>query len=578
MRIAWLLLLPVAFSQGWPSVRWEPFISGLSSPVDIQSPHDGSGRLFVLEQVGRIRLIRNGALVTAPVLDIAARVQFGGEMGLLGLAFPPEFVTKQYFYVNYVDRQRRTIVSRFKINGDVADPSSEEILLAVPQPFTNHNGGQIVFGPRDGYLYIGMGDGGSAGDPQRHGQNPTSLLGKMLRLDTERSSRPTPEIWALGLRNPWRFSFDRETADLYIADVGQGAKEEIDFQPADSAGGENYGWNLMEGTNCYNNSNCTNRADLVRPIFEYGRGDGVSVTGGFVYRGARYPFLQGVYICGDFGNGNIFGVRRAGDGWESTKFANAGSQVSTFGEDEAGEILMADYMRGTIRRLAADPPPLAISAIVSGADFTAAGAPGAIMSLFANAIPGIDGVTAAARYPLPTTLSGVSVRVNGTAAPLYAVTPRQINFQLPWDASGDVSIAVSAGAITAPVFRLRTGQAAPALFAVAQRGVNSSIISASNPALRGETIILYASGLGTVSNAPPVGAAALASPLSMVLGNTEVSIGGRSARIDFAGLAPGFAGLYQINVVVPADAAPGESEVVLRTGGVGSAAFRINVR
>jgi len=578
MRIAWLLLMPVAFGQGWPSVRWEPFVSGLSSPVDIQSPHDGSGRLFVLEQVGRIRLIRNGALATAPVLDIAARVQFGGEMGLLGLAFPPEFVTKQYFYVNYVDRQRRTIVSRFKINGDVADPSSEEILLTVPQPFTNHNGGQIVFGPRDGYLYIGMGDGGSAGDPQRHGQNPTSLLGKMLRLDTERSSRPTPEIWALGLRNPWRFSFDRETADLYIADVGQGAKEEIDFQPADSAGGENYGWNLMEGTNCYNNSNCANRADLVRPIFEYGRGDGVSVTGGFVYRGARYPFLHGVYICGDFGNGNIFGVRRAGDGWESTKFANAGAQVSTFGEDEAGEILMADYMRGTIRRLVADPPPLAISTIVSGADFTAAGAPGAIMSLFANAIPGVDGITAAARYPLPTTLSGVSVRVNGTAAPLYAVTPRQINFQLPWDASGDVSIAVSAGAITAPVFRLRTGQAAPALFAVAQRGVNSSIISASNPALRGETIVLYASGLGTVSNAPPAGAAALASPLSMVLGNTEVSIGGRTTRFDFAGLAPGFAGLYQINVVVPSDAAPGEAEVVLRTGGVGSAAFRINVR
>lgn len=578
MRIAWLLLMPVAFGQGWPSVRWESFVGGLASPVDIQSPRDGSGRLFVLEQVGRIRLIRNGALVTAPVLDIAARVQFGGEMGLLGLAFPPEFASKQYFYVNYVDRQRRTIVSRFKIAGDVADATSEEILLTAPQPFTNHNGGQLVFGPRDGLLYIGMGDGGSGGDPQGHGQNRTSLLGKMLRLDTERTSRPTPEIWALGLRNPWRFSFDRETADLYIADVGQGAKEEIDFQPASSTGGENYGWNVMEGTNCYNNSNCANRSDLVRPIFEYGRGDGVSVTGGFVYRGERYPSMRGIYICADFGSGNVFGVRRAGDRWESTKFANAGAQVSTFGEDEAGEIYMADYMRGTIRRMTVDPAPPAISAIVSGADFAAAGAPGAIMSLFANNVPGVDGIVAAARYPLPTTLSGVTVRVNGVAAPLYAVTPSQINFLLPWDASGEVSVAVTAGANTTPAFRVRTTATAPALFLVAQRGGDSSLISASNPAWRGETIVLYASGLGAVSNAPAAGAAASSSPLSMVLANTEVSIGGRGARVDFAGLAPGFAGLYQVNVVVPPDIAAGAADVIVRCGGVSSAPYRIALR
>lgn len=578
MRIACLLLMPIAFGQGWPAVRWEPFVGGLASPVDIQSPRDGSGRLFVLEQVGRIRLIRDGALVAAPVLDITARVQFGGEMGLLGLAFPPEFERKQYFYVNYVDRQRRTIVSRFKISGNVADPASEEILLTIPQPFTNHNGGQLVFGPRDGYLYIGMGDGGSAGDPQGHGQNRTSLLGKMLRLDTERTARPTPEIWALGLRNPWRFSFDRETADMYIADVGQGAKEEIDFQPAASTGGENYGWNVMEGTDCYNGASCANRTDLVRPVFEYGRGDGVSVTGGFVYRGARYPSMRGIYICGDFGNGNLFGLRRAGDRWESTKFANAGAQVSTFGEDEAGEIYMADYMRGTIRRMVVDPPRMAVAAIVSGANFAAEGAPGAIMTLFANTVPGVDGIVAAARYPLPSTLSGVTVRVNGVAAPLYAVTPSQINFQLPWDVSGEVSIAVTAGGETAPAFRLRTATAAPALFAVAQRGADSSLISVSNPAVRGETIVLYASGLGAVSNPPAAGSAATSSPLSTVAANTEVSIGGRAARVEFAGLAPGFAGLYQINAVVPVDGGTGELDVVVRTGGVSSAAMKLRVR
>jgi uncharacterized protein (TIGR03437 family) len=427
-------------------------------------------------------------------------------------------------------------------------------------------------------LYIGMGDGGSAGDPQRHGQNPTSLLGKMLRLDTERTARPTPEIWALGLRNPWRFSFDRETADMYIADVGQGAKEEIDFQPAASTGGENYGWNVMEGSDCYAGASCANRTDLVRPVFEYGRNDGVSVTGGFVYRGARYPSMRGIYICGDFGNGNMFGLRRVGDRWESTKFANGGSQVSTFGEDEAGEIYMADYMRGTIRRMVVDPPRMAVAAVVSGANFAAEGAPGAIMTLFANTVAGVDGIVAAARYPLPTTLSGVTVRVNGAAAPLYAVTPSQINFQLPWDVSGEASIAVTGSGDTAPAFRLRTAPAAPALFAVAQRGANASLISASNPALRGETIVLYASGLGAVSNAPAPGGAASSAPLSSVVALTEVSIGGRAARVEFAGLTPGYAGLYQINAVVPPESEAGDLDVIVRTGGVSSAPMRIRVR
>ena len=256
MRFLVVLLLmaavaPEARPQGvWPTVRWQAWITGgLEAPVDLQSPRDGSGRLFVVEQRGRIRLIRDGALVTVPMLDIVSKVLYGGEMGLLGLAFPPGFRQKQYFYVNYMDRQRRTIVARYRMQGDKSDAASEEILLTIPQPFDNHNGGQLAFSPRDGQLYIGMGDGGSAGDPQKHAQNPNSQLGKMLRMDVENGAA-TAQIWALGLRNPWRFSFDPETGDLYVGDVGQGTREEIDFQPAGAEAGLNYGWNLVEGTHC----------------------------------------------------------------------------------------------------------------------------------------------------------------------------------------------------------------------------------------------------------------------------------------------------------------------------------------
>ena len=571
--------------QSFPSVRWQAYATGLQSPVDIQHAGDGSGRLFVVEQRGRIRLIKNGTLQATPVLDIISRVMFGGEMGLLGLAFPPGFREKQYFYVNYIDRQRRTSISRFRIQGDIADPASEEVLLTIQQPYENHNGGQIVFGPRDGLLYIGMGDGGSGGDPQKFAQNPNSLLGKMLRMDVENGSRE-PRIWASGLRNPWRFSFDRETGDLYIADVGQGDREEIDFQPASSTGGENYGWSLMEGNLCFDDRNCASRTDVVRPIYDYPRSDGGSVTGGFVYRGQQYPALQGLYLFGDYVSRQIFALRRNGSTWQVNKYGDGGFAVSSFGEDESGEIFAADH-NGRIMRLASDAPAFSVTAAVNAASFSGPVAAGGIGTLFTIPLPGVNGIVAAAGYPLPQSLSGVTVRVNGTPVPLFAVANAagrgQVNFQVPWDLAGDAVITVSAGGSATPDFRVNIQPAAPGLFllegiAAAQQGTDYSIVTPANPVPRGGVAVLYATGLGAVSNRPALGSAALSAPLSSASSTVGVSIGGRPATVLFAGLAPGFAGLYQLNVIVPADAPAGSVDVVVTAGGVAGPAARLPIR
>jgi uncharacterized protein (TIGR03437 family) len=541
-------------AAAWPTIRWEPWITtGLEAPVDLQSPRDGSGRLFVVEQRGRIRLIRNGALVTTPVLDIVSKVQYRGEMGLLGLAFPPGFQQKQYFYVNYVDRERRTIVARYKISGDTADVASEEVLLTIAQPYENHNGGCLQFSPRDGQLYIGMGDGGSGGDPQKFSQNPNSQLGKMLRMDVENGAR-TAQIWASGLRNPWRFSFDRATADMYIADVGQGALEEIDFQPADAGPGVNYGWSLMEGTRCFDDRNCASRTDLVRPIFEYGRTDGISVTGGYVYRGARFPFLAGIYLFGDFGSGQIWGTRRNGANWETEKLDKPGLPIASFGEDEAGEQYLIS-LSGGILRLAADPPPAAVNAVVSAASFAPGLAPGGIATAFLNAVNGVSGVVAAVSLPLPTTLSGLGVQVNGEAAPLFAVANSgvgaQVNFLIP----ATIATGPATFSINGVEARATIAEAAPAVFTVDGR-----LAAVQGPGTAGQPIEIYATGLGTRIN------------------SIEVLIGGRTATVQFAGAAPGFVGLNQINAVVPAGTPAGEAELVIRIGSVTSPTVRLPVR
>jgi glucose/arabinose dehydrogenase len=345
--------------QQWPELVLTPYLSGLENPVQLTHAGDGSGRVFVVEQAGRIRIARDGVLLPTPFLDISDRLACCGERGLLSVAFPRDYATKGRFYVDYTDRTGTTIVARYHLgqNLDTADPASEEVVLTVAQPFANHNGGQLAFGPLDGYLYIGMGDGGSGGDPQNHGQNPASLLGKMLRIDVEAGLQPygvpptnpfaqTPgyraEIWALGLRNPWRFSFDREKGDLYIGDVGQEQYEEIDLQPASSSGGENYGWRIMEGGHCYRSQDC-DQTGLVLPVAEYDHSRGCSVAGGVVYRGGTYPRMQGIYLYGDYCSGRIWGLRQRGGQWQSLELLDTAHRINSFGEDEVGNAYVVDY-------------------------------------------------------------------------------------------------------------------------------------------------------------------------------------------------------------------------------------------
>ncbi len=383
-----------------PEISLTQVTSGLVRPVHITHAGDGSGRLFVVEQHGTI-LILDGDLVERPFLDIQDRVASpaisgGNEQGLLSAAFPPDYPDKGYFYVYYTMRDGDNVVSRFSLSDDhnLADPDSEEQILILPHPqYTNHNGGQLAFGP-DGYLYIATGDGGGGGDPLDNAQDPSSLNGKLLRIDVEmqsfhsNQSKPydrypnqkytcylpliaadhvyaipadnpfiddpyfRPEIWALGLRNPWRFSFDRQTGDIYIADVGQNRWEEINFQPANSPGGENYGWNIMEGEECYGAESC-NTQGLTNPVHVYPifSSTDCSITGGFVYRGNAYPELDGLYIYGDFCSGRVWGMKQAGGTWQSGLLTNTSFRISSFGEDELGEIYVVDLAGRAIYRI-----------------------------------------------------------------------------------------------------------------------------------------------------------------------------------------------------------------------------------
>jgi glucose/arabinose dehydrogenase len=354
-------------------VTLEPVASGLSYPVGITNANDGSGRLFVNELTGRIRVINpDGTLRAADFVDLSDRLVAGGERGLLGVAFHPDFATNGRLFVHYSRAgDGATVVSELTASADrlTANAASERVLLTQDQPFANHNGGQIAFGP-DGYLYIGLGDGGSGGDPYGNGQNRQTLLGKILRIDVDATPAPNkgyaipngnpyapggvapgaglPEIWAFGLRNPWRFSFDRANGDLYIGDVGQNAWEEIDRQLADSRGGENYGWNAYEASHCY--SSCEG-VSAVGPIAEYGHDQGCSVTGGYVYRGARQPTMRGTYLFGDYCSGIVFTLPSVG--LTATHLADTGLQISSFGEGEDGEIYLADLSAGGVYRVVA---------------------------------------------------------------------------------------------------------------------------------------------------------------------------------------------------------------------------------
>lgn len=360
------------FDPSRTTARLEPFVSGLEAPIGIDNAGDGSGRLFVLEKAGRVRILRNGALVARPFLDITSRVgSTEYEQGLLGLAFDPGYRDNGRFYVNYTDLNGDTVIARYQVSNDpdYVNPATEAILLAVDQPYANHNGGQLAFGP-DGYLYVAMGDGGRGGDPHGNGQSTSTLLGKLLRLDVSGIGYSIPpgnpfvgqagkraEIWAYGLRNPWRFTFDRLTGDLYIGDVGQGAWEEVNFQAAGVSGGVNYGWSEMEGMHCYPSGSSCNPALYTLPVAEYSHSDGCSITGGYVYRGSAQPALYGAYFFGDFCNGQLRALQPApGGAWQLTKLTRANTKLSSFGEDEAGEVYAAGFDSGVIYRLVAAVP------------------------------------------------------------------------------------------------------------------------------------------------------------------------------------------------------------------------------
>ncbi len=350
------------------SFRLAPVVQGLRRPTHVTSAGDGSGRLFVVEQAGQVRIVRDGRLLPRPFLDIAALVgSRGNEQGLLSVAFHPRFAENGTFFVNYTNHDGHTIVARYRVSRDDpdrAEPSSATVLLTIEQPAANHNGGLVKFGP-DGYLYIGTGDGGAAGDPWNNGQRLDTLLGKLLRIDVNGAAPyavpadnpmlnragARPEIWAYGLRNPWRFSFDRATGDLFIADVGQNAWEEVHVQPAGSRGGENYGWKIMEGETCFRAEQC-DQSGLELPIAVYGHGSpagGCSITGGYVYRGAAFPRLVGTYLYADYCSGNLWGLRASGAGWSGALLGVLNIRPSSFGEDEAGELYLTDHSGGLYR-------------------------------------------------------------------------------------------------------------------------------------------------------------------------------------------------------------------------------------
>jgi glucose/arabinose dehydrogenase len=356
----------------FPTIKLEPVVSGLTQPTTVTNAGDGSGRIFIVQESGQILILINGSVLPTPFLDISDLVGHDPEHGLLGLAFHPDYASTGFFYVDYTRvNDGTTVVARYQVSAadpNVADPESAQTVLTQDQPGGDHNGGQIAFGP-DGYLYISIGDGGCCGDPFRTAQDLDTWLGKILRVDINGDDFPgdpdrnyavppdnpfvggpgLDEIWAYGVRNPWRCSFDRVTGDFFIADVGQDTWEEVDFQPAASTGGENYGWSVLEATHCYNDDppgSCDKfmNGGSTLPILEYQHNPDCSITGGYRYRGQTYPDLEGVYFYADFCTGRISGAIQQGNGtWESQELLLGGFAISTFGEDETGELYLVEY-------------------------------------------------------------------------------------------------------------------------------------------------------------------------------------------------------------------------------------------
>jgi uncharacterized repeat protein (TIGR01451 family) len=379
--VTFTFLCPRVAAQTWPQISFSQPIGGFTHPTHLASARDGTGRLFVVEQPGRIRIIENGALLPTPFLDITARIGYvPGSQGLLSVAFPPDYATKQHFYVNYVIPSvgcnycdGALVIARYHVtaNPDIADANSEEVVL-TDGPFPGHWGGELAFGPFDGYLYFGLGTGGDEQAPDNLGQDLSVLRGKIMRIDVETGDPATytippsnpyvgnpdarPEIWALGLRNPWSSSFDRQTGDYYIADVGQARREEVDFEPAGSPGGANYGWDIMEGSLCFEPPTGCDTTGLTLPVFEYDHSVGCDISGGTVYRAGRYPSFYGIYYFGDFCTGRLWGLQQVDGSWQSALLFDTTLSIIGFSEDESGQLWVSDYSGGAVYPIMEGPP------------------------------------------------------------------------------------------------------------------------------------------------------------------------------------------------------------------------------
>jgi len=443
----------------------QPFLSGFSAPQYVMHAGDGSGRLFVVEQAGRIQLVKNGVKQATPFLDISSLVTYaaGGERGLYTIAFHPQYVANGFFYVNYTryssdpNQLGDVVLARYHVsaNPDTADPASAQIVLVVPHhTYSNHNGGTVAFGP-DGYLYFSIGDGGSGGDPNGNGQNTQVLLAKLLRLDINQidtvrgtpyaipdtnpfatNGKGAPEVWAYGLRNPWRYSFDPPTGQLFIGDVGQNLYEEVDAEPA-ATPGLNYGWNVMEGNHCYNPATGCTMTGLTLPVLEYphlnsnGNSTGdCAIIGGFVYRGTRYPSLVGLYLYADYCSGRIWALDQPtlNGPWRNTLLLKAPYFISSFGEDQSGELYFTTLGSGT-----------GGNSIIHLASFNA------------TSLSAPSGSTSGGNMLTLTGtgfVAGATVSFGGAAASVQSVTDNQLLVSLPGHNTGTVDVTISNGGYT----------------------------------------------------------------------------------------------------------------------------------
>lgn len=599
--IAMLNAGPALFGQ-WAQLGWDKVAGGLKQPTQITSARDGSGRLFIVELPGRVRILQDGVLAEKPFLDISDRVGYDKERGLFSVAFPPDFANKQRFYAFWMDPEGGIVIARYKVSDDpnAASVDSEEIVLQIPVVLGQHNGGMMAFSPADGMLYIGVGDGGIGveegglylNDPLGIGQNPGTLSGKILRIDPESGGAPyaipegnprlegwLPEIWSIGWRNPWRFSFDRLTGDFYGGDVGADAYEEVNFEPA-GAGGRNYGWSEREGLHCLPDKPCGEREGLTDPVLEYDHTQGCSVTGGVVYRGGAYPELQGQYLYGDFCKGTIWGLRRVQESWQSAAIGASGALIVGFGEDEDGEVYVVDY-KGSILRLKAVPSVLSIVRIVNTASGEAGISPGSLASVFTTGLPGVDEEIGAWEEPLPFSLADVSVWVNGTRAAIASVAPGgRVDFLVPHVVPGErAAVQVRDGLETTEAREAEVRAVQPGIFsadglyavAVDEQGARTG------SAARGSVLAFFGTGFGPVSNPPEYGFSAVGDPRSDVMGSVTAMVGGKPAEVLQSGLWPGIPGVYAIVLKVAVDAEAGEGDLWIAVDGVRTPALRFNV-